>query len=689
MTDIELKLGVSMTRDALEVEKRSTNEGLGYLGLVLPRFWSWFVNSLDAGKLLQPPARFKTSCGMADRPAFLQELTLIVFGVDGSIVDPGDDKILAERIALTVKSVNTICNSFGKKYEAPLAAETRVKILQELHDTDVNGTLDISKELLNLPLETQRIITYARNYLCELFKPYSAPGVNGNQYTMLYHDFWEKPVIPRFGPGACAERFSAYQKYENLFANPPLRAIHPLRLYDLCSASPSCNSGIPLKIITEEEIRYAAGKERTVDLTIVPKTIGKGRDIAPQENDYMFIQEGYMHNIYEWVENHPLTHGFINFRDQGVNGKLALQASADRLHATLDLSKASNMVTKGHVGLLFDQKFSEMLLLLRNDRLRYKVDGEEVSWNMNMYAPMGSALCFPVEALVFWAIAKAALDVAHYPGNRDVYVFGDDILVSNDAYETVCRAFSSVGFHVNLDKSFHRGYFRESCGVDAYKGYRVNPEFRISKRIPSVAQKRHKRAGSIAAWVDYANMAEVNDNIFLAEAIRSELINASPRCRSFPATGEIQETNEGYLAFYVGELPSIRDNLAKKVKRPSSYNKVVLDYPLQIRKKWTGGHTIFDEYRVNVYMPPFKGAQGTFFGPSVQAPSARLYVAKTREEVKQTQEDQTWDKGSIAQLSTMPDELAYLRWAIEGSENVRRFPLANSLDVVYERVTLS
>jgi hypothetical protein len=97
---------------------------------------------------------------------------------------------------------------------------------------------------------------------------------------------------------------------------------------------------------------------------------------------------------------------------------------------------------------------------------------------------MGSACCFPVEALTFWALATAAIKIEHGISNPVVYVYGDDIIVDSKYAATVIRALESQNLLVNRSKSYIDGPFRESCGGDFYKGIEVTP-IRLRKLIGS------------------------------------------------------------------------------------------------------------------------------------------------------------------------------------------------------------
>lgn len=88
---------------------------------------------------------------------------------------------------------------------------------------------------------------------------------------------------------------------------------------------------------------------------------------------------------------------------------------------------------------------------------------------------MGNATTFPVQSLVFWAICVASMQRLgfHQPGAA--FVFGDDIIIPAECVENVINDLESFGLLVNKEKSFWRGGFRESCGVDAFNGVNVTP----------------------------------------------------------------------------------------------------------------------------------------------------------------------------------------------------------------------
>lgn len=108
---------------------------------------------------------------------------------------------------------------------------------------------------------------------------------------------------------------------------------------------------------------------------------------------------------------------------------------------------------------------------------------------------MGSALCFPVEAMVFYTLIQYSLH-KHYgvnPSNRSIIqmsqmidVYGDDLLFPTGARSIVTNTLVKYGLKVNTTKTFSEGNFRESCGGDYWNGFRVTPVY-IRNSVPEVS----------------------------------------------------------------------------------------------------------------------------------------------------------------------------------------------------------
>lgn len=174
------------------------------------------------------------------------------------------------------------------------------------------------------------------------------------------------------------------------------------------------------------------------------------------------------------LEMHCITRGRVNFSNQSINRDLALSSSRTKEYATIDLKDASDLVSNSLVEALFPERVNRYLQGTRT-RATKLPDGRVIE--LRKFAPMGSCLCFPIEAFVFFSISVASLMIYHQLSRADacraVYVYGDDIIVKTQYVYTVISALEAVGLKVNRDKSYIFSNFRESCGMDAFRGVDV------------------------------------------------------------------------------------------------------------------------------------------------------------------------------------------------------------------------
>jgi len=218
-------------------------------------------------------------------------------------------------------------------------------------------------------------------------------------------------------------------------------------------------------------------------ITAVPKDSRGPRLICVHPSESIWLQLGQSDVLCKAIESHPLSRGRVSFRDQTLNGTLALQSSSDRAFCTIDLKEASDRVDCELVRYLFGNYQYDLLSCSRASSY-IGLDG--VLRVMNKWAPMGNGLTFPVESLVFFALATAGIKCRYGVNCNDVYVFGDDIIIPNHYFDGVCSAFTRAGLIINSSKTFRRGFFRESCGVEAFKGHDVTP-IRVKKGVRNVS----------------------------------------------------------------------------------------------------------------------------------------------------------------------------------------------------------
>lgn len=274
-----------------------------------------------------------------------------------------------------------------------------------------------------------------------------------------------RDIIPSHGTGATACRTANWDKHHKLRYYPKLDEYFPYADYFFYNFTHLSDEYSML-----EEADISEPKAR---VCLVPKDSRGPRVISCEPAELMFIQQGLMRKLYRAIETNPLTRGHVNFSDQTINQQLARSASIDDGLATIDLSDASDRVSLDLVRSVFPPNWVEALEACRSE---YTVLPTGIEIKLNKFAPMGSACCFPVEALVFWACAEAACHI-HYGSNNShsIYVYGDDIIVSSYFAEDAIHALESIGLLANRNKCYVKGPFRESCGGDYYLGVDVTP----------------------------------------------------------------------------------------------------------------------------------------------------------------------------------------------------------------------
>lgn len=295
---------------------------------------------------------------------------------------------------------------------------------------------------------------------------------------------------PRHGPGAVSEGLVGSQKYEFPTWSPQLEELFPFDEFGTYGSYAYLERGVAHGLPSDQE-----GASR---LIAVPKTRKAPRLIAAEPTSNQWIQQGVSDALRERVDA-SLLGRMVSIRDQNPSRALALQSSRTCEYATVDLSSASDRLSCLLVEAVFRSNHS-ILRLFRACRTRYL---ENRTWprfpklvKLGKFATMGSALTFPVQSIVF-SILALGVGFAIEGGGletlaRKVRVYGDDIIVPVGWYPSLRVILEAVGLKVNMSKSFARGQFRESCGMDAWNGYNVTP---VRLRQPSVALATREALG--------------------------------------------------------------------------------------------------------------------------------------------------------------------------------------------------
>ncbi len=200
--------------------------------------------------------------------------------------------------------------------------------------------------------------------------------------------------------------------------------------------------------------------------TTVAKDSDKDRGIAVEPSVNVALQLSVGSVIRTRLKSVGIDiNGSSTYEAQLLHRELARVGSASGELATIDLSSASDTISRELVKLLLPRSWFELLNDLRSHSTL--VDGKWVA--CEKFSSMGNGFTFELETLVFYAIVWAVSGWAK--------VYGDDIIVLTKHYEDVSASLKYFGFTMNPRKSFGSGPFRESCGGDFFDGYDVRPVF--------------------------------------------------------------------------------------------------------------------------------------------------------------------------------------------------------------------
>lgn len=169
----------------------------------------------------------------------------------------------------------------------------------------------------------------------------------------------------------------------------------------------------------------------------------------------------------------------VNVRDQTRNQRMAHYGSLTGALATLDLSSASDTISRELVAELLPLDWYILLSYGRTPVV--ELEGEFI--RQEKFSSMGNGFTFPLETLIFYALAFACCEGQE---RDDVMAYGDDLIVPSHRFTLLSEVLTACGFTVNGDKSFYHGAFRESCGKDYLLGYDIRPKY-ITDRVSAAS----------------------------------------------------------------------------------------------------------------------------------------------------------------------------------------------------------
>ena len=448
---------VSTSRDYQTISTRCEHEGLSFLTITLPRFCDDFQISLDHGFV--SPDLFSGFQKKGKLPSFLGGLMDLVFARDSG-------RLLEVPSIDAIRFIRQICLAFGKINLPCSDARVNSAIIKYIECEQDVRRYDGSFPSKRVSFMRMSVKLWGQ-FLSNCDKTVYANG-----------------IYPKHGPGATADRLVGNDKWNQRSWPTRLEREFPMAEFAFSSYSEYL-SALP-------DISYLEpGSEQPVRVITVPKTLKTPRIIAIEPTAMQYTQQAILQLLVDEIDRDDNAANFIRFIDQEPNQTLAKQGSSDLSLATLDLSEASDRVSNQHVRALLKHHGSLFRAVDACRSRKADVPGFGVK-RLAKFASMGSALCFPFEAMVFTTVVFLGIeqalnrpltvkDIKSFYGR--VRVYGDDIIVPVEFTESVVACLESYGFRVNRSKSFWTGKFRESCGKEYYDGHDVSIS-RVRQALP-------------------------------------------------------------------------------------------------------------------------------------------------------------------------------------------------------------
>lgn len=523
----------SASRDIQTVARRSNTEGDSFFTLTLPAFGKEFLRALDRGCLL--PNDFigwsrgsyhglNRMQGVKDGPKFMNWALQVVFAAshvcsaEPNVIHPCVTGGIGEESALSSEGVfnyyagpDTLMG-----YDDDWAAESVHAILQ------LSGLYSKEKNLASTAKNQEALDRYVTtdeelaSHLEEVDFPLLYDRLHAVRKVMTLafagtlsvvdRQVYDSTLLPKHGPGATADKLVGNQKW--LLSEWTERLERRFSHEEYLFPSDSI-----LRDSDESIVFRTPENERPVKVVLVPKTQATPRVIAIEPTCMQYVQQAFLRALVPGLESSKQSKSFVGFTDQEPNRRLAAYGSAGGNLATLDLSEASDRVANWLVEAIFEDwpHFLEGIQACRSTRAGLP-DGRIIE--LVKFASMGSALTFPIEAMLFAAISiEAVCRASSMPLTARslkqlsgrVRVFGDDIVVPADCAEQVIDSLELFGFKVNRHKSFWTGEFRESCGEEYWRGRDVS-HVKVRTDLPT----------SLRSAVEVVSTSETRNQLFEA-----------------------------------------------------------------------------------------------------------------------------------------------------------------------------
>lgn len=425
-----------LAKDLNSLRTRARHNGPAFFLTTMPGLIDGFFKAIEGAPAIYP--NFRSRGGY---PVFMGRLFHIAHG------KTRHDKYVTDSINI-IYSVSVAFKKLRGTYRKEKLAEQYrdfVKVDGELPDLDI----------------TNRILQTAEKYCATFIK-----DIDVDEDT---------ECVPRPGPGATNQPIEKNLRYEPKVLFQTVDKVLPYdawfypHMWDVVEQS---RDYLNLSKLEEPSSRFK----------FVPKTAGKARGICIEHNEVQFLQQAVARLLRAHIDKKLKNNLALN--DQSVNGCAAVSSSLTRAFATIDMSEASDRISRDLVQYLFQSnaRLCEVLLGLSTRVIEPPKEADTKDLlRAKKFAPMGSALCFPVMSLVHYFLVKAIIlhtgRATSLQDSNSILVYGDDILLPTQYTEDVYALLPQFGMKLNTTKSFYKSFFRESCGKHAYLGRDITPVY--------------------------------------------------------------------------------------------------------------------------------------------------------------------------------------------------------------------
>lgn len=427
---LAMRLPVQLSSDLSYLTARFDKEGVGFIFKALPTLGRALDMALVTG-------HFNCPCGVRKKkntslPVFLYTVLSTVFSDSGQLRD---------RVSpVTIQWLRQFL-LFDSKAEMPFKPEE----LRKFEDDFISG----QSELRARPVPvSDPILNRCENIIKSIFSRESLDTMD---------------LLPKHGPGSVAESFQHDYKYD--WDSWPKKAerLFPYLQYGHVNMRMAIRSK-PVRLLHPCNTRAV----------FVPKDFRGPRLISVETAAMQFLQQGMMRRLVTVIDGH--LKASVRMADQNFN-RVRASSAIDLGYSTIDLSSASDTLSATLVWYLFRgvPHWRRALFSLRSDNVVFS----DRQCRLVAMSPMGSAICFPVQTIVFTVMAIACVQKAYgcsyVEAKRLVRVFGDDIIVPDGPSTDLLLSFlTSVGCKVNVRKTCTLTPFRESCGGEWYNDVPVD-----------------------------------------------------------------------------------------------------------------------------------------------------------------------------------------------------------------------